>query len=158
MRGLQLAHRALPSSILQYRKHSTAQHSTAQHSTAQAAPSRKVKYMPSGVRQRKQADREHLRTSYSIAVPQEQHSTAQRNQPSTKQQTKYVPIRARQRKLADRAGENQNVAGRVYSSLRFQNEEIKNIPGLKQCTTSHKAAYSRSWCDARMICLCFQSQ
>ena len=75
--------------------------------------------------------------SSSAAEPQAQHSTAQRNQPSTKQQTKYVPIRARQRKLADRAGENQNVAERVYSPLRFQNEEIKNIPGLKPVSYTH---------------------
>ena len=37
------------------------------------------------------------------------HSTAQRNQPCTKQQSKYAPIRARQRKQADRVGESQHV-------------------------------------------------
>ena len=42
-------------------------------------------------------------------VPQAKHSTAQCNQPCTKQQTKYVPIRARQRKQADRVGESQHV-------------------------------------------------
>ena len=36
-----------------------------------------------------------------------QHSTAQRNQPCTKQRSNYVPIRARQRKQADRVGESQ---------------------------------------------------
>ena len=37
------------------------------------------------------------------------HSTAQRNQPCTKQRSTYVPIRARQRKQADRVGKSQHV-------------------------------------------------
>ena len=36
------------------------------------------------------------------------HSTAQRNQPCTKQRSTYVPIRARQRKQADRVSKNQH--------------------------------------------------
>ena len=36
-------------------------------------------------------------------------STAQRNQPCTKERSTYVPIRVRQRKQADRVGESQHV-------------------------------------------------
>ena len=69
------------------------------------------------------------------------HSTAQRNQPCTKQQTKYVPIRARQHKQADKSRREPACRRAIYSLLRRRNERRnRNLPGVQNCASTHEAA------------------
>ena len=76
-------------------------------------------------------------------------STAQRNQPCTKERSTYVPTRVRQRKQADRVGESQHVVERLSAArcvVLKTNKEIETCPAKKD--TRRQAAG-----DARRICL-----
>ena len=63
-----------------------------------------------------------------------QHSTAQRNQPCTKQRSTYVPVRVRQRKQPDRGGESSSICGSLFSNPA----EKSNLPGGAKEMYDHK--------------------
>ena len=75
-----------------------------------------------------------------------QHSTAQRNQPRTKQQSKYVSIRVKQHKQADSWRE---LACRRAFTARCV---LKTNDKIDICPAYHVQKYitslTRSWCDA----------
>ena len=60
-------------------------------------------------------------------LPQARHSTAQHNQPCTKQGIKYVPIRARQRKQKQTELVRASMSSSIYAARRVleTNQEIE---------------------------------
>ena len=133
MRGLQLAHRALPSSILQYRKHSTAQHSTAQHSTAQhSTAQRKPHQAAKSSTCRAECDNASKQTE-SIYV---RRTVLQYRKNSTAQHSAISPHKAAKqvhtcRSECDNARKQAEFVEHLYSTLSSQNEQrYRNLPGL----------------------------
>ena len=90
-------------------------------------------------------------------LPQAQHSTANRNQPCTKQQTKNVPITARRRNQAARA----RMTSSTYAArcVFKTNEYVEICPAYKNNNHS-RSSFCLSSCDAVMrgISLYFKSQ
>ena len=95
-------------------------------------------YVPIRVRQRKQADREHL--LYCSTASKVHHSSIP--QKASKQVQHYVPIRVRPQ--ANRVGESQHMPSSIYTARRVlkRNEEIEVCPAYKNIqlyTSSHSA-------------------
>ena len=84
-------------------------------------------YVPIRVRQRKQADREHL--LYCSTASKVHHSSIP--QKASKQVQHYVPIRVRPQ--ANRVGESQHMPSSIYTARRVlkRNEEIEVCPAYK---------------------------
>ena len=83
--------------------------------------------------------------SYGMLSSSIYHSTAQRNQPCTKQRSTYTPIKVRQRKQADRVGESQHVVEHLFcNTLCSQNRwRIETCPAKKTYTTTRSCS---CWC------------
>ena len=64
------------------------------------------------------------------------NSTAQRNQPCTKQRSAYVPIRVRQRKQADRVCKSQHVDEYLQLAVFSKPTKNRNLLGQKKTITS----------------------
>ena len=134
------SHKICCSRILRYQKHSTAQRN-------QLAQSR--------VRQRKQADREHLLivrcVCCIVAVPEVQHSAAQSagTKPLRKQVFTYVRADQSGTTQPSRLGESQYAV--VEIQYEFSERRNRNLPGRHKYTIAHKAL--AGWCDARRFCL-----
>ena len=134
------SHKICCSRILRYQKHSTAQRN-------QLAQSR--------VRQRKQADREHLLivrcVCCIVAVPEVQHSAAQSagTKPLRKQVFTYVRADQSGTTQPSRLGESQYAV--VEIQYEFSERRNRNLPGRHKYTIAHKAL--AGWCDARRFSL-----
>ena len=68
------------------------------------------------------------------------HSTAQRNQPCTKQRSKYVPIRVRQPKQADKAGESQHAVEHLFAARNVFSKSTKKSESARPTPLRPQAA------------------
>ena len=84
------------------------------------------------------------------------YSTAQCNQPCTKQHSKYAPMRVRQ---AGRQSWREPACRRALKQFAvFSKRTKKSKYSARPTQTFDHSQSGFRWCDARRICLFFQSQ